>query len=176
MLKQLSVLILFASMALTSCQTFELADVDPSTEGSPMGSVKLGKPGKDFFVIPGEPTTPHQLRGQVPVPPSNIVVFKTRERQTHYRALRAIGAPVRGMRKTFSFVVEKAIAIAFFWRKPKQEAAPPAAALAPAMGPIAYPAGVANNEPFARSRSLGAPVGPRSAHIYHTPQINRYGG
>ncbi len=157
---------------MTSCQTFELADVAPETQGTPMGGVRIGKKNKDFFVIPGKPVTPAQMRGDDPIPPSNIVVFKTRERQPHYKAIRAAGAPVRGMRKTFTYVIDTIADFAFGWLK-RDKRKPEAPA--PTPGPIAYPGSMAP-EPFARARSLGAPVGPQSAHVFHTPQTHRNGG
>ncbi len=140
-----------------------------------MGAVKLGKQGKDFFVIPGEPVTPSQMRGEIPVPPSNIVVFKTRERQPHYQALRVAGAPVRGLRRSFTFVVDTIAHFAFGWMKKKDREPSAPATEAPAPGPIAYPAGMAP-QPFANARSLSAPRGPQSAHVFHTPQNLRNGG
>ena len=174
MLKQFSVLMLAASTALTSCQTFDMADVAPEMAGTPMGSVRLGKENKDFFVIPGKPITAAQIRGEVPIPPSNIVVFKTRERQPHYKAIRAAGAPVRGMRKTFTLVIDKIADLAFGWLK-RDEKKPTAPVAAAAPGPIAYPGSMVP-QTFARERSLGAPVGPQSAHVFHTPQSHRNGG
>lgn len=173
MLKKLSVLTLIGSVALTSCQTFNLADVDPTTQGTPMGSVRLGKKNKDFFVIPGKPITPAQMRGDVPVPPSNIVVFKTRERQPHYKAMRVAGAPVRGIRKTFSMAFEKFADLAFGWLKRDKRPADQPATLATES--IAYPASMLPNQ-FAGNGAIGGHVGPQAAHVFHTPQTNRNGG
>ncbi|MCB1061962.1 MAG: hypothetical protein KDN20_03450 [Verrucomicrobiae bacterium] len=163
------------SVAFAGCQTFELSDVAPETKGSPMGSVKLGKEGKDFFVIPGQPVTPSQMRGEVPVPPSNIVVFKTRERQPLYKTLRVAGAPIRGFHRTFHFVYEKIANLAFGWmKKDKAPATPPVQA--PASGPIVYPAHMAPQTPFASARPLRTPRGPQSEHVFHTTQSLRNGG
>ena len=117
MLKQISILIVFASMVLTSCQTMEFSDVMPETAGSAMGDIKLGKEGVDFFVIPGKPVTPEQISGAVPVPPENIVVFKTRERSAPYKAMRAVGAPARGTRTVLATIYNKVTEIAFGWLK-----------------------------------------------------------
>lgn len=174
MLKNISILILAASAALSGCQTYELADVAPETSGSSMGAVRLGKQNKDFFVIPGEPMTPAQMRGEIPVPPSNIVVFKTRERQPHYRAMRAAAAPIRGVRKTFTFLVDRFADLAFGWMKRDSRPQP---APAPAAAPIIYPGAVAPETHFARNRAE-APLmrGPSGAHVFHTPQTHRNGG
>ncbi len=173
MLKKLSLLILVAGASFTGCQTYELADVAPETQGTSMGAVRLGKQNKDFFVIPGEPVTPAQMRGEIPVPASNIVVFKTRERQPHYRAIRVAGAPIRGMRKTFTFVVDRIADLAFGWLKRDGRRAAPATAPAP----IIYPGAVVPESNFARSGAEATQMrGASSAHLFHSPQTHRNGG
>lgn len=171
MMKQMSFLIPLASVALCSCQTMKFGEVAPELQGSAMGELKLGKEGKDFFVIPGEPITPAQMRGDFPVPPQNIVVFKTRERQPMYRVARAVGAPARGISRVYSFLVDSVVKVAFGWW-PKKKAEPTTTPQ------ISYPAPMLPKaEPFAQSRLLGTTTGPRAAaHGQTNPQTHRIGG
>lgn len=185
MLKKISVLIVLASMAMTSCQTLEFSDVVPETAGSPLGGVKLGKENVDFFVVPGKPVTPAEIRGEVPVPPQNIVVFRTREQTVPYKALKAAGAPIRGARNVFTEVFDKVTSVAFGWLKwgkkdkksPEQQQAP---AAAPQGGgatmPMVYPAGMLPQDSFANARANGASTGRKAARDLHPAQTNRNGG
>lgn len=157
MLKQISFLIILIALALlsVSCQTMEFGDVVPDAKGSAIGDVKLGKPNEDFFVIPGAPITPAQMRGDVPVPPQNIVVFKTREQQPLYKMARVAGIPARGVCRVYGMVVDAITHLAFGWLGKKEKAPADAA-------PLVYPASfapttTASTEPFANARSLGAP-------------------
>lgn len=156
-------------MALCSCQTMEFGDVAPETKGSALGDVKIGKQNKDFFIIPGAPITPDQMTGKSPVPPQNIVVFKTRERQPLYRAAHVAGTPARVVGRAYNYVVEAIVKLTFGWFKKKEPKAPVTA-------PVIYPANLLPAEPFANARSLGAPTGPSTAHVWNTPQIHRNGG
>jgi len=158
-----------------------MADLAPEMEGSALGKVKLGKENVDFFVVPGEPTTSAQMLGEVPVPPKNIVVFKTREQTPIFRAARVAWAPVRGVVRSVSFVFNKIASFAFGWLKPANKPAAPQEtpaneeALAGPPVPVFYPAGTAPQN-FAEKRSPRPPTGPRSAHEVKMQQAIRRGG
>ena len=175
MLKKFSILTLLAGVALCSCQTMEFSDVAPETKGTALGSVKLGKEGKDFFVIPGSPITPAQMRGESPIPPQNIVVFKTRERQPLYRAAHAAGAPARGLHRAYNFVIDAIVNLTFGWFKKKAPAPQPENAVPQS---YVYPASLpATPAPFASARPLGgAAYGPQTAPAWSNPQTLRSGG
>ena len=170
MLKQLPILILLIALMLlsVSCQTMEFGDVVPDAKGSALGDVKLGKPNKDFFVIPGAPITPAQMRGEAPVPPQNIVVFKTRERQPLYKVARAAGAPVRGVCHLYNMVVDAFVSVAFGWL-PKKEPKVVQPGAAPVIYPSAFTPTPQSTEPFASAR-------PHSAHVHPNPHPIRNGG
>jgi hypothetical protein len=179
MLKQISVLITLIALASfsVSCQTMEFGDVVPEAKGSAIGDIKIGKPNRDFFVIPGAPITPAQMRGDVPVPPQNIVVFKTREQQPLYKAARIAAIPARGVTRVCTMVVDAITRIAFGWLggKKKKEAVQ----ATPLVYPASFTPTTASAEPFANARSLGAPVGPAAsaaAQYQPTPHPIRNGG
>lgn len=194
MLKQLSVLIGLGGLAMTSCQTLEFEDVVPEMAGSPLGDVKLGKEGVDFFVVPGKPVTPEQIRGEVPVPPENIVVFKTREQTVPYKMARAAGAPARGAQHLFAKVYTKVTSFArglFSFgknkkaREPEPEMAPQfdrealerkQQQMARGAMPVIYPAGMLPEESFANTRAQGASSGRSAARELHPTLNNRNGG
>lgn len=169
----------------------EFSDVMPETAGSAIGAVKLGKENVDFFVIPGKPVTPEQISGQVPVPPENIVVFKTRERSGPYKAMRAVGAPARGTRTVLATIYNKVTELAFGWlkwgRKSKKDQAvaeadegasstgnPQPARSVPVRA--AYPADMLPEDTFADERANRSPAGRQAARELHPGSNNRNGG
>jgi len=66
-------------------------------------------------------------------------------------------------------VVDTFVKLTFGWFKKKEPKQPPVA-------PITYPAGMLPTENFANARSMGAPTGPSTAHVWNTPQTHRNGG
>lgn len=169
MLKQFSILTIIASAGLCSCETMRLSDVAPETEGSALGTVRLGKENKDFFVIPGAPLTPAQMRGEFPVPPQNIVVFKTRERQPLYRVAHLAGAPARGLSRACSFVVDTIVSLTFGWFRKKEPAGAKEV-------PVVFPATMRPADSFAMERPRHAAVGLGPAAGRPDPHLPRNGG
>ena len=97
MLKQLSLLAISVSLGLTSCSTKRFSDVVPETHGTELGNVVIGKENADYFIVPsGKP-----VAGQ-DESPSQLVLFKTKERHPSYRAAHLAGAPVRGVNRVTS--------------------------------------------------------------------------
>jgi hypothetical protein len=101
MIKNTSFLVILISVGLTSCSTKRFADVVPETQGTPLGSVKIGKENADYFVVPSKQT----FHGDAEESPAQVVVFKTKERHPSYRAAHLAGAPVRTVNKVGSTVI-----------------------------------------------------------------------
>ena len=101
MMKTSSFLVILLSISLTNCSTKRFADVVPETQGTALGSVKIGKENADYFVIPSKQT--FESGGEES--PAQVVVFKTKERHPSYRAAHLAGAPVRTVNKVGSTVI-----------------------------------------------------------------------
>ncbi len=169
MLKQISFLTIAVSLGLTSCSTKRFSDVVPETYGTELGNVVIGKENADYFIVPsGKP-----VAGQ-DESPSQLVLFKTKERHPSYRAAHLAGAPVRGVNRVTSTlasgVVNTAGAIVSApFKKPDPKsyahqahgiATPQSSAhAAPIFGPVAASEGSAfsnpiSNPPYARHSTL----------------------
>ncbi len=97
MLKQISFLAIAVSISLTSCSTKRFSDVVPETYGTELGNVVIGKENADYFIVPsGNPVADQDES------PSQLVLFKTKERHPSYRAANLAGAPVRGVNRVTS--------------------------------------------------------------------------
>ena len=123
MLKQISILVILVSLSLTNCSTKRFADVVPETQGTPLGSVKIGKENADYFIVPSK----QSFEGDPEESPAQLVVFKTKERHPSYRAAHLAGAPIRSVNKVGSTVIGSVTDIAgVLVAKPfqKQEARP----------------------------------------------------
>ena len=166
MLKQTSILVILVSLALTSCSTKRFADVVPETQGTPLGSVKIGKENADYFVVPSK----QSFEGDPEQSPAQVVVFKTKERHPSYRAAHLAGAPARTVNKVSSTVVGGVTDIAgVLVTKPflKQEAQP--VARLPRSAPSA------SSMASVREREVVSPaisVGPQSGS-YQNPALYR---
>ena len=100
MLKQSSFLVILVSLSLTNCSTKRFADVVPETQGTPLGSVNIGKENADYFVVPSK----QSFEGDPEESPAQVVVFKTKERHPSYRAAHLVGAPFRTVNKVSSTI------------------------------------------------------------------------
>jgi len=169
MLKQISFLAISVSISLTSCSTKRFSDVVPETRGTELGNVVIGKENADYFIVPsGNPVADQEES------PSQLVLFKTKERHPSYRAAHLAGAPVRGVNRVTSTLASSvvntagAIVTAPF-KKPDPEtyaheahgiATPrPSAQAAPIFGPVAgsVSSNFSNpitNPPYARHTTL----------------------